>query len=75
MIRFYAFLATIGAVIAAAIGIFTTGKRQARANARLKELEQGRKAHERINKVDTGADLSDSERVRELERIAKQFRD
>ena len=73
MIRFYAFLGAIGAFLAAIIGIFTAGKRQARTTARLDELKKESEAHDRINKADTGAGLSDIERRVRLSEIARKL--
>ena len=73
MIRFYAFLGAIGAFLAAIIGIFTAGKRQARTTARLDELKKDLEAHARINEADDGRLLTDEQRRVRLAKLAREW--
>jgi hypothetical protein len=58
--------------LAAVAGIWGLSKRDARRGAALDAAKQEMKAHERINKADVGAGLSDSDRVKRLRDYAKR---
>ena len=64
-------LALGGAVIALA-SIWFGGKKAGKTAAKIETLKDEVKAHDRINKADTGAGLSDSDRVDRLREYAKR---
>lgn len=53
-------------------GIWGLAKRDARRGADLDAAKQEMKAHDRINKADVGAGLSDGDRVKRLRDYAKR---
>ena len=65
-------LAAIGGVIAALAATWLGGRRSAKTAAKTETLKDEVKAHDRINKADTGAGLSDSGRIERLREYAKR---
>jgi hypothetical protein len=65
-------MAWLVAGLAAVAGIWGLAKRDARRGADLDAAKQELKAHDRINKADTGAGLSDGDRVKRLRDYAKR---
>jgi hypothetical protein len=56
--------------IAGALGLYFKGRADAKAKRKADELKQEVKAHERINKADTGAGLDDDQRIDRLREFA-----
>jgi hypothetical protein len=65
-------LAAIGGIVAALLATWLGGRRSAKTAAKIETLQNEDKAHDRINKADTGAGLSDSDRVGRLRDYAKR---
>lgn len=63
-------LAAFGAGIVALASIWFGGRKAGKTAAKIETLKDEVKAHDRINKADTGAGLSDSDRVKRLREYA-----
>ena len=70
--RLKLYAAAILAFVAGAFGIYVKGRSDAKAKEAVKDLKQEVKTHDRINQADTGAGLSDSERIERLRSYAER---
>ncbi len=68
--RLKLYAAAILAGVAGAFAIYAKGRADAKAKRAVQDLKQEIKAHDRINEADTGAGLSDSERIDRLREFA-----
>lgn len=68
-------LAWAAAAFAVIGGAFLAGRRDAKKAQQVEELENEVEAHDRINKADTGAGLSDDDRIARLRDFAKRHGD
>ena len=68
--RIKLWLAAILAAAAGALAIYLRGSRDQKAKAKGDKLKQEVQAHDRINQADTGANLSDGERIDRLREFA-----
>jgi hypothetical protein len=68
--RLKLWLAAIVAVFAAFGAVYAKGRADAKAKRDVKDLKQEVQTHDRINQADTGAGLSDDERVDRLREFA-----
>ena len=66
-------LAALGAGIAALAASWLGGRKSGKTAAKIETLKEELKAHDRINKADTGADLSDEQRIERLRSIAREL--
>jgi hypothetical protein len=62
----------IGAAAIALASIWLGGRKAGKTAAKIETLQNEDKAHDRINKVDTGVGLSDSDRVERLRSYAER---
>jgi hypothetical protein len=62
--------AAIIAAMAGAMALYAKGRADAKAKRAMQDLTQEVKAHDRINKAETGAGLSDGERIDRLREFA-----
>jgi len=65
-------LAGIGAGIIALASIWLGGRKAGKTAAKIETLKDEVEAHERINKADVGAGLSDDQRIERLHDYAKR---
>jgi membrane protein DedA with SNARE-associated domain len=64
------YAAAILAAFAGAFALYAKGRADAKARHVVKDLKQEVQTHDRINKADTGAGLSDDERIDRLREFA-----
>jgi hypothetical protein len=70
ILRLKLYAAAILAALAAAFGIYAKGRADAKAKRAVKDLKQEVQTHDRINQADTGAGLSDDDRIARLREFA-----
>ena len=61
-------------VVLALVGVYATGRRDARAAAKVDALKQDAKAHERINHADLGIGANDADNIRWLRDFHEKHR-
>ena len=66
-------VAAFGAGVIALAASWLGGRKSAKTAAKLDAAKQELKAHDRINKADTGDDLSDEQRIERLRSIARKL--